>query len=173
MSYHLKLKKALSYCGAVTATKQAPDVFVEDRATADAAVASGYFELLEGGEDGAGGSKEITGHLDRAQLEDMKMDDLKQLAEDMGLDTKGLKKAQLVEAIANETVTADAGDNGSGGPATFDPETLAELELDDLTAYAAQNGISLEGVPMTKEDVLAAICAASGGSYTVIDLMKA
>lgn len=171
MSYHLKLCKGLSYCGVVTATKQSPDVFVEDRATADAAVASGYFKLLNDSK-GSSGSAEITGHLDRAQLEDMKMDDLKRLAEDMGLDTKGLKKAQLVEAVANETVTVDAGDDSSGGLASFDPETLAEFELDELNAYAAQNGISLDGVPTTKEDVLEAICAASGGSYTMLDLMR-
>ena len=44
--YHLKLIKALSYTGAVTATAKKPNVFVEDEATANAAVASGYFELV-------------------------------------------------------------------------------------------------------------------------------
>lgn len=50
MSYHLKLAKGLSYCGVVKATKKNPDVFVEDKATADAAVATGYFKLIEGEE---------------------------------------------------------------------------------------------------------------------------
>ena len=40
MSYHLKLVKALSYYGPVKATKEHPDVFVEDEAIAQAAVAS-------------------------------------------------------------------------------------------------------------------------------------
>lgn len=44
--YHLKLCKALSYTGVVRATKEEPDVFVEDKAIADKAVASGYFKLL-------------------------------------------------------------------------------------------------------------------------------
>ena len=35
MSYHLKLVKALSYYGPVKATKEHPDVFVEDEAIAD------------------------------------------------------------------------------------------------------------------------------------------
>ena len=43
--YHLRLIKALSYSGIVEATKQRPDVFVKDKATADKAVATGYFQL--------------------------------------------------------------------------------------------------------------------------------
>ncbi|MCI8629397.1 MAG: hypothetical protein HFE57_07860 [Firmicutes bacterium] len=47
MKYHLKLKKALSYCGIVTATKKQPDVFVEDEETANQILNTGYFELVE------------------------------------------------------------------------------------------------------------------------------
>lgn len=47
MSYHLRLCKSLSYKGVVSATKKQPDVFVEDKATAEAAVATGYFNLVE------------------------------------------------------------------------------------------------------------------------------
>lgn len=47
MSYHLSLCKSLSYKGIVSATKKQPDVFVEDKATAEAAVATGYFVLVE------------------------------------------------------------------------------------------------------------------------------
>lgn len=43
--YHLRLIKALSYSGIVEATKQKPDVFVEDKAIADKAIATGYFQL--------------------------------------------------------------------------------------------------------------------------------
>ena len=46
MSYHLKLVKALSYYGLVEATREHPDVYVEDEATAKAALASGYFLSL-------------------------------------------------------------------------------------------------------------------------------
>lgn len=45
--YHLRLNKALSYTGAISATRENPDVFTDDEATAVAAVASGYFDLIE------------------------------------------------------------------------------------------------------------------------------
>lgn len=123
--YHIRLCKGLSYYGVVKATRKEPDVFVEDKATADAAVASGYFRLIDGGQT-------ITGHLDRGQLEEMKADDLKRLAEDMGIETKGLKKAQLIDAIVREEITvgeedgdnagADEADGGSEGEADYGEE---------------------------------------------------
>lgn len=106
--YHIRLCKGLSYYGVVKATRKEPDVFVEDKATADAAVASGYFRLIDGGQT-------ITGHLDRGQLEEMKADDLKRLAEDMGIETKGLKKAQLIDAIVCEEITVDEEDGDNAG----------------------------------------------------------
>lgn len=101
--YHIRLAKALSYSGIVSATKKNPDVFVEDKATADAAVATGYFVHVEERPSTA----PITGHLDKGQLDGMKLADLKKLAEDMGINTKGLKsKADFVAAIAAEEVEA-------------------------------------------------------------------
>ena len=44
----------------------------------------------------------------------MKADDLKRLAKDMGIETKGLKKGQIIDAIANEEITVDA--NGENLP---------------------------------------------------------
>ena len=44
---HLKLIKALSYTGVVSATKEKPDVYTDDEAAAKEAVASGYFKLVE------------------------------------------------------------------------------------------------------------------------------
>lgn len=133
--YHIRLCKGLSYCGVVSATRKEPDVFVEDKATADVAVASGYFRLMDGGEESAGGGQTLTGNLDRGQLEEMKVDDLKRLAEDMGIETKGLKKAQLVEAIAGEEVELDAeGDAGDGGAGastgTSESDNSSEGEAD-------------------------------------------
>lgn len=102
--YHLKLIKALSYTGIVKATRKNPDIFVEDKATADAAVATGYFKLVEGVSDGEAETQ--TAHLDREQLEEMKFDDLKRMATDMGIDIKGLKsKNDIVEAIVAVEVT--------------------------------------------------------------------
>ena len=107
--YHLRLTKGLSYCGLVNATRKQPDVFVADKATADAAVASGYFRLIS--EESAGVNQTLTSHLDRGQLEEMKADDLKRLAEDMGIEIKGPKKAQIIDAIASEEITVDASDD--------------------------------------------------------------
>lgn len=45
--YHLRLKKALSYTGIVTATKKQPDVFVKQEKIAKAVLATGYFEHIE------------------------------------------------------------------------------------------------------------------------------
>lgn len=48
---HLRLKRGLSYLGpGIRATKAAPDVFLEDDKTADAAIDSGYFEEVAGGD---------------------------------------------------------------------------------------------------------------------------
>ena len=111
MSYHLRLCKSLSYKGVVSATKKQPDVFVEDKATAEAAVATGYFTLVEDEPEQAA-QPEAAAHLDKEQLESMKFDDLKKLAEDMGIDTKGLKKkAELVEAISAVEVIPGEGEN--------------------------------------------------------------
>lgn len=163
--YHLKLCKGLSYSnGKVTATKRNPSIFVDDKATADALLASGYFKLISGPEaPDFPPPGEVVGHLDPEQLESMTIPDLKKLAGEMGVDIKGLKdKAAIIKAICAVEVIAPA----------FDVEALSGMELDDLTAYAAENGISLDGVPSTKEDVLEAICVANGGSYTMLDLMR-
>lgn len=128
--YHLRLIKGLSYTGVVTATQRKPDVFVEDKATADKAVATGYFKLLESKEATAQPAPAQAAHLDTAQLEEMKVDDLKKLAADMGIDTTGFKrKADYVEAIAAAEVTPgpetnEEGENevdyGEGSPTMID-----------------------------------------------------
>ena len=94
--YHLRLIKGLSYYGRVAATRQSPDVFVEDKAKADAAVASGYFELLAQAPPGP-----EFGHFDVASLESWKLEELKKLAADLGAEVQGLKsKAEYIAAIA-------------------------------------------------------------------------
>ena len=111
--YHIRLCKGLSYCGVVSATRKEPDVFVEDKATADVAVASGYFRLMDGGEESAGGGQTLTGNLDRGQLEEMKVDDLKRLAE-VEVDAEG-----------------DAGDGGAGASTgTSESDNSSEGEAD-------------------------------------------
>ena len=133
--YHLKLTKALSYTGIVKATKKTPDVFVEDKATADAAVATGYFTLVEetaGEADGnaeGNGEEQQTAHLDKAQLEEMTVPQLKELANDMGISTVGFnRKSDYVDAIAAVEVVPgpeedeNEVDYGEGSP------TMVELQ---------------------------------------------
>ena len=97
--YHLRLIKALSYTGLVSATQKNPDTFTEDKAIADGAVASGYFTLIE--DEAEEEQQEAKYHFNKAQLDEMKFDDLKKLAADMGIDITGIKKmADLVDAIA-------------------------------------------------------------------------
>lgn len=164
--YHLKLCKGLSYYGmggALKATRQQPDVLTEDKAIADAAVASGFFKLVgEGEAPGFPPPGEVLGHLDPAQLESMTIPDLKKLAGEMGVDTKGLKaKGDIIAAIVAVQVSAPA----------FDAEALAAMSDEELKALVEEKGIDLTGCE-TREDALEAISAALGGSYTMLDLMR-
>ena len=123
MTYHLRLKNAMSYTGAVKATREEPDVFTADEAIKTAALRSGYFDLVDvfaeqdtaapadadtirltpAGEQAADGSTPAT--LDRAYLESLSFAELKRLANDMGVQvTKTTKKAELIDALAAETV---------------------------------------------------------------------
>lgn len=63
----------------------------------------------EGGENGDSDPGEITGNLDPDALKDWKMDDLKKLAADMGIETTGIKKKDdLIAAIVAVEVTVPA-----------------------------------------------------------------
>ena len=162
--YHLKLCKGLSYSnGKVTATKRNPGVFVDDKATADALLAPGYFKLISGPEaPDFPPPGEVLGHLDPEQLDNMTIPELKKLAEDMGVDIKGLKaKVDIIAAIVAVEVSAPA----------FDGEALAAMSDEELKALAEEKGIDLTGC-QTREDTLEAISVALGGSYTMLDLMR-
>ena len=164
--YHLKLCKGLSYYGmdgALKATRKQPDVLTEDKAIADAAVASGFFKLVgEGEAPGFPPPGEVLGHLDPAQLESMTIPDLKKLAGEIGADIKGLKdKAAIITAIVAVEVSAPA----------FDAEALAAMSDEELKALVEEKGIDLTGC-QTREDALEAISVVLGGSYTMLDLMR-
>lgn len=98
--YHLKLVKALSYFGVVKATKQHPDVFVEDKATADAAVATGYFRLVEGEEEmPEDGEEKEPGKA----LEEMTVPELESYAAYHNVSLKGIsKKADIIAKLKEE-----------------------------------------------------------------------
>lgn len=127
MTYHLRLKNAMSYTGVVNATREEPDVFTADEAIKAAALRSGYFDLVDvlaeqdtaapadadtipltpAGEQADDGSTLAT--LDRAYLENLSFAELKRLANDMDVPvTKTTKKAELIDTLAAETVTVPA-----------------------------------------------------------------
>lgn len=98
--YRLKLIKALSYTGVVEATKKNPYVFVEDKATADEAVATGYFKLLEESEDAPETPEEKE---PRKTLEEMTVTELETFAAYKGVNLKGIsKKADIIKKLKEE-----------------------------------------------------------------------
>ena len=67
------------------------------------------------GTQGDHGGGMISGHLDPADLEDLKKADLERMASDMGLDISGAKtKADLIAAITAAEVYAPAEDENGG-----------------------------------------------------------
>ena len=124
MTYHLKLKKAMSYNGIVCATRKNPDVYTEDKKVAEAAVATGYFDLVayEDNQPPTDVNTDmVKGHLDFDQLKKMGKDELKDLAEKLGVDATGLKtKEDYAKAIA--AVECEAPADGEGTEVDFSQE---------------------------------------------------
>ena len=115
MSYHLKLVKALSYYGPIKATRDHPDVFVEDEATAKAAIACGYFRMIVGEPEPVEPESKREPYA-REQLEGMTLEQLKEIAPEVGVvETKGFKKADFVDAILWAK-----GDYSTGSPTMID-----------------------------------------------------
>lgn len=101
--YKLKLKKALSYAGIVTATKDKPYVTVEDEAVANAAVASGFFEIVEVNATEEPPAKFATGTITKFNV--MTITQLREYAKtnniDLGKATKKEEIVLLIEQAAN------------------------------------------------------------------------
>lgn len=120
--YHLKLIKGLSYSGIISATQQKPDVYVDDEAIAKAAVASGYFRVISGVEEvlqaiaGSMDGEDMHHSYTQEALEDMSIDQLKEVAKSVGVvKTSGFKKVDYVNAI----LWAE-GDYRTGSPTMMD-----------------------------------------------------
>ena len=71
--------------------------------------------------------------------------------------------------IVEEEDEADAESDDDEGPDSLNYEALAVMTKTELTAYAEQSGISIDGCK-TKADILKAISVANGGNSTMIDL---
>ena len=128
---HLRLIKGLSYDGVVRASAAHPDVFVDDPEKYTALLESGYFEALPD-------AYTVTGHLDTGFLGEMDEEQLDKLADDMGIDTTGKDKAEVVAAVAEEPVEV--------------PD-ISKMKLNELKEFAEDNGIDLTGCT-TKASIL-------------------
>lgn len=104
--YHLRLKKALSYRGVVSATRENPDVLVEDRAAADAAIASGYFLLV----DGAPTEPEPESEPGKT-LDEMTVAELETFATYHGISLKGIRGKDNMIAKLKEELGAEETEN--------------------------------------------------------------
>lgn len=120
MSYHLKLAKGLSYCGVVKATKQQPDVFVEDKATADAAVATGYFKLIEGEEAPEPPKDPEPGKT----LDEMTVTELETYAAYHNVSLKGVRGKENIIAKLKEELGAEE----TEGEVDYGSPTMQELQ---------------------------------------------
>lgn len=119
--YHLRLLKALSYTGVVSATKAHPDVFVEDKATADAAVATGYFKLLEDDEEIPAATEEKE---PGKTLEEMTVPELESYAAYHNVSLKGIsKKADIIAKLKEEL-----GDEETENEVDYGSPTMQELQ---------------------------------------------
>jgi len=120
MSYHLRLTKALSYCGVVKASKSCPNVFVEDKATADAAVATGYFKLVEGEEPGQPPKEQEPGKT----LDEMTIPELETYAAYHNVSLKGVTKRADIIARLKEELDAEE----TEGEVDYGSPTMVELQ---------------------------------------------
>ncbi len=69
------------------------------------------------------------------------------------------------------STVSDAPDEDKTEESSPDYDALSAMTKAELTAYAKDNGIDTEGCK-TKADILEAISAANGGSYTMMDLQR-
>lgn len=156
--YHLKLCKALSYSGVVSATKQQPDVFVEDESTARAAVATGFFALVEGDEI-TPPPKAPTGTI--TKFDTMNATQLKKYAKENDIDLGGAtKKEDILPIIEAALKAADEEDDDPAnqfvGNDPDDDKALEDMSDDELKVTAEKNSIDIIGLT-NREEIIAAI----------------
>jgi len=145
--YHLRLNKALSYTGAVSATRENPDVFTDDEATAVAAVASGYFDLIE-----------VPTEPEAAPEPDTIPADGPAEGSADGSAEEPAAESEEPDGYVDVSVSSIP-----------DFETLSAMTKAELINFANERDINLDKCK-TKEDILGAISVHYGGSWAMIDL---
>lgn len=97
----LKLIQGLSYTGIISATKKNPYVEVDDEATVQAAVATGYFEVVGASEAVEETESETTAEKESLQyggktLDEMNKSELETFATYKNVSVKGCKSKQAI-----------------------------------------------------------------------------
>lgn len=155
----LKLKKARSYTGIVSATKEKPYVTVEDEATANAAAASGFFEIVEVSAAEEQPTGPATGTI--TKLDAMTIAQLKEYAKTNDIDITGISKKEEILGRIEAAQTKPYGKDGE------DDNDLSDQFVggsdDELKEIAEKNAIDISGLE-SREDILAAIKAAEPGN---------
>lgn len=122
--YHLKLIKSLSYHGIVKATRENPDVYTDDEAVATAAVATGFFELVESpAQQTSQPEAEPEESEPGKTLEEMTVAEIETFATYYGVSLKGINTKAKKIAHLRETL----GDKAAGA-VTYGSPTMVELE---------------------------------------------
>lgn len=147
--YHLKLIKALSYSGIVTATQKRPDVFTEDKAIADKAVATGYFKI------------ENTESFppDNGENEDEFIPD--------GIMPGGEDGSGICDPIPDEIIPGkdESGEDSTPPEEKSKGKTLDEMSKAELETFATYKNVSIKGLPK-KADIIAKLREVLGSEET-------
>ena len=122
--YHLKLIKSLSYHGIVKATRENPDVYTDDEAVATAAVATGFFELVESPAQQTSQPEAEPEESEQGKtLEEMTVAEIETFATYYGVSLKGINTKAKKIAHLRETL----GDKAAGA-VTYGSPTMVDLE---------------------------------------------
>lgn len=127
--YHLKLSKGLSYYGGgIKATKKNPDVYVEDEASANAALASGYFKLVSVSEEQEA-PPPVEGEPTQDStpgktLDKMTVSELETFATYKGVSLKGVRGKDNIIAALKEALGAEETEN----EVDYGSPTMVELQ---------------------------------------------
>lgn len=127
--YHMKLVKGLSYYGGgIKATKKNPDVYVEDEASTNAALASGYFKLVSVSEEQevpppAEGEPAQDGTPGKT-LEKMTVSELETFATYKGVSLKGVRGKDNIIAALKEAL----GEEKTENEVDYGSPTMVELQ---------------------------------------------
>lgn len=158
--HKLRLTKGLSYNGVVKATKEQPEVLIQEESIYQSVMASGYFEEVAiPSEDNQHEEKNKLHHsLGEVCNEPYGISERKEVGHEEYV-SSGQEKAghQGHEIVAQEEPTTQEA-AAQEDISKSDKISVDSMDVEELKAYAALNGIDLSG-QRKKADIIAAIKA--------------